>query len=88
MTRDDQRQAARELWLLDLADALGEAERLVAALARCASESREAVLVRTKIKAARAEVDALQRGGLRGVPPVEIDPLWTRPSRPRHDQTP
>jgi hypothetical protein len=84
---DDQPTTARALWLLDLAEALDEAERLTGALARSRPGSRDAILLRSRIKAARAEVEAL-RHGLGDPAPLEIDPLWTPRSTPRHDQTP
>ena len=88
MTNDNERPAARALWLLDLAEALDEAERLTAALARWRSGSREAILLRSRIKAARAEVEALQPGEFDAADPVDIDPLWAPRQKPRHDQTP
>lgn len=92
-SRRDDEAAARAHWLGHLAEALEVAERLTSALARWSADSAEAVLLRNRIKAARAEVEALQ-GSEPGTGPGtradELDPLWTvgRDRGPRHDPIP
>ena len=89
MQADEERQAAaRARWLAELAVALGEADRLTSALARWRGASREAVALRSRILAARSEVEALRRSGLGPFYPAEPDPfrtsgIWPRP-RPDH----
>lgn len=56
-----ERTMARSRWLADLSTALDEAYRLAMLLASRNSDSREAIVLRTQIQAARAEVEALRR---------------------------
>ena len=85
MARPYHSAAARVLWLAEVANALDEAQRLTTHLARWRSDSREAVLLRVRIMAVRAEVDALQH--------ASTGPLWSDRRAlprdfPRADHTP
>ena len=90
--RDEIGAEARAQWLAALADALAEAQRLTARLARWKPDSAEAVLLRVHIMAVRTEVESLQR--LADIHPDRgsIDPLWMMserlPVRPQHDPVP
>lgn len=85
MARPYHNAAARALWLAEVANALDEAQRLTTHLARWRSDSREAVLLRVRIMAVRAEVEALQH--------ASTGPLWSDRRAlprdfPRADHTP
>lgn len=56
-----ERGLARECWLSDLSLAFDRAYQLTLLLVARDSESREAIQLRTRIQAARAEVEALRR---------------------------
>ncbi len=56
-----ERSLARTRWLADLSAALDQAYRLALLLAARDSDSREAIVLRTRIQATRAEVEALRR---------------------------
>lgn len=90
MSWDRTAAIAEARWLGELADALRDAERLTTSLARWRSGSAEAVALRTRIKAARSEVHALQHRLFAAGRPTEPDPLWTVAGDygPRPDQTP
>lgn len=49
-------------WLSELSDALEEAHRLTAMLAHWHGGSPESAVLRSRVKAAMAEVEALRRG--------------------------
>ncbi len=71
---------ARAHWLAEVGDALQQAERLTTRLAQWRAGSPEAVILRIRIMAVRAEVDALQRS--------RNAPKWSSHHAPRPDQTP
>jgi hypothetical protein len=54
--------AARAQWLSELAAALDEAHRMTGLLGSCSAGSTDAIVLRTRILAVRAEVEALRRG--------------------------
>lgn len=56
-----ERALARTPWLGDLSLALDRAYQLALLLAARDSDSREAIMLRTRIQAARAEIEALRR---------------------------
>ena len=66
----------RARWLADLAAALDQAHRLVGRMLAHDPGSREAAVLRTRIRATQVEIDTLQRG----LPSRsnEIGPLSTR----------
>ena len=72
--------SGRARWLDELAEALDEAHRLALLLGDRRSGSQEAVVLRVRIQAVRAEVDALRRGRF-GEMRREIEPDWTQFAR-------
>lgn len=71
--------SARGRWLAELAEALEEAHRLSIQLGHDRPESDEAVVLRVRIVAVRAELDALRRAGISEAR-REINPDWTNPA--------
>ena len=87
----DINRSNRARWLAELDEALREAERLTTLLSRHPPKSRSAMLLRTRIKAARTEVVALQQGanGARFAPNTHPLEMWWRgTSLSATDQTP
>ena len=77
MYRTSEHEAnARARWLAELAEALEEAHRLAVELADERPESDDLAVARVRIKAVRAELEALRRAGM-GEVRREIDPQWT-----------
>lgn len=74
---DEKYAAARARWLAELAVALSEAHRLTSALVRRREGSSDAVDLRSRILAARSEVEALQRKGIGPLYPAEFNPFRT-----------
>ena len=69
----------RANWLSCLALALDEAQRLTTRLAAWQVHSHEAIVLRIRIVAVRAEIDAIRR---------DTDDCRARSMRPRHDRVP
>ncbi len=68
--------SARAQWLAQLAEALDQALRLTLLLASCRPESDEALVLRIRLLAIRAEVDSIRRGSSRpteGLEQVRLD---------------
>jgi len=87
----DINRSNRARWLAELDEALREAERLTTLLSRHPPESRSAMLLRTRIKAARTEVAALQQGANRARFAPNSHPLqmwWRGTSSSAADHTP
>jgi hypothetical protein len=72
--------ANRARWLAEVGEALDEAQRLTARLAQWRSDSREAVMLRVRIMAVRAEVEAMQCS--------RPAPKWSKRASPRPDRIP
>lgn len=72
--------SGRAHWLDELAEALDEAHRLALLLGERQPGSPEAVVLRVRIQALRAEVDALRRSRF-GEMRREIGPVWTQFAR-------
>jgi len=68
--------SARARWLAELAEALEEAHRVSVQLGHDHPELGEAVALRARILAVRAELDTLRRAGIAEVR-REIHPDWT-----------
>lgn len=68
--------SARARWLAELAEALEEAHRVSLQLGAGRPETDEAVVLRVRILAVRAELDALRHAGI-GEVRREIYPDWT-----------
>jgi hypothetical protein len=74
--RDD--ATARARWLAEVGDALQRAQQLTTQLEQWHSGSPEAVILRVRIMAVRAEVDALQRS--------RKEPKWSKYHAPQPDR--
>lgn len=63
-------------WLAELAQAIGQAQRLARTLESSERDGAEAVAINQRLEAVRLEVDALRRAS-REVLRRPIDPFWT-----------
>ena len=72
--------ANRARWLAEVGEALDEAKRLTASLAQGRNDSSQAVMLRIRIAAVRAEVKAMQRS--------RPAPKWSKRASPKLDRTP
>ncbi len=77
MTDESDAAAMRARWLAEVGVALDEAQRLTARLAQSSLSTSSAMLLCLRIKAARAEVEALQRG--------RAAPEWSKAAPGRRD---
>lgn len=75
MTKNEMSAAERARWLAELAQAIEEAQRIALRLGRARGTSGEARELHAQLETARAEVEALRRGGWRSQE-VDLPPKW------------
>lgn len=80
MSNEQDDATARARWLAEVGDALRQAQQLTTRLAQWHFGSPEAVILRVRIMAVRAEVDALQRSRKAA--------KWSKYHAPRPDRIP
>ena len=68
--------AERGRWLAELAQAIGEAQRVARSLSVSKGRCPESELLHGQLELVRIEVEDLRRGGW-GARPTKIDPHWT-----------
>lgn len=73
--RDSAAALERARWLAELAEAIGQAQRLAWRLGVAEGDSEEARELYARLEAVRSEVDALRFGDWVAVR-SEIDPMW------------
>jgi hypothetical protein len=68
--------AERARWLAELAQAIGEAQRVARSLSASRGHCPESALLHAQLELVRIEVEELRRGGW-GARPIRIDPHRT-----------